>query len=88
MFEYINGERITFIPRPKYNSEFLFKVVRKFIKNNGFERMLAIMEEKNNGDLLFAYTTGIGNLANNLHRSLVAELIPRLKAIVIRHLTD
>lgn len=76
------------MPRPKYNSDFLFKNVRKFIKNGGIERMLAVLEEKNNGDLLSAYITAIGNLACNLHRSLITELIPRLKSIIHRHLTD
>ena len=50
--------------------------------------MLAILEEQNNGALLIAYLTAIGNLYANLHRTYVKEIVERLKPIVHKHLID
>jgi hypothetical protein len=46
------------------------------------------LERGNNGDLLCSYITAIGDVAYNLHKNYVAELITRLKVIVNRHLVD
>jgi hypothetical protein len=50
--------------------------------------MLEALEARNDGDLMYAYTVAIGNLACNLHRGIVKELLPRLKAALNRHLVD
>jgi hypothetical protein len=50
--------------------------------------MLKTLEESINGYLLSSYISAIGNVAFNLHRSYIKELIPRLKVVVRRHLLD
>jgi hypothetical protein len=50
--------------------------------------MLTTLEESNNGYLLDSYISAIRNVAFNLHKNYVKELIPRLKVIVRRHLVD
>lgn len=88
VMERIGEQRITFIPRARFCSGFLFRVVRNFIDKGGFETMLRTLEQSNNGDLLNAYVSAIGNVAFNLHRNYVEELVKRLKVIVYRHLID
>jgi hypothetical protein len=50
--------------------------------------MLKILEQGNSSDLLCSYITTIDDIAFNLHKNYVAELITRLKVVVHRHLVN
>jgi len=87
-FEEINGERLNYIPRSKYLSELLFKATRKFMKDEGYSKLLERLSKENNWDVLVPVVSSLGNIAANLHRNYLREIIERLKPIVHNHLVD
>jgi len=74
-FEEINGERLAFLPRAKFQSELLFRIARKFIRERGFKHLSEMLGKENNWDVLVPVVSALGNIAANLQRQYLREVV-------------
>ena len=74
------------MPRKKCLSEFLFNAINKFGRIGGFEQPIDRLVEKPNVVFLCMYVKGISGIAQCLNKSLVRDLVNRLKPIIEQHI--
>lgn len=74
------------LPRKKCLSEFLFNAVNSFGKLGGFVHPITKLETINNIIYLCIYVKGISGVSQLLHKSLVKEIVEKLKPIIERHI--
>lgn len=74
------------LPRKKCLSEFLFHAINAFGKLGGFVKPLERLDGTLNITFLSIYVKGISGVALCLHKSLIKEIVEKLKPIIERHI--
>ena len=74
------------LPRKKCLSEFLFNAINNFGRLGGFSIPIDRLEKNLNLIFLCNYVKGISGIAQCLNKSLMKELVSRLKPIIETHI--
>ena len=85
-FQDLCGEKLYALPRKKCLSEFLFNAINNFGRMGGFNKPVDRLEKSLNLIFLCNYVKGISGIAQCLNKSLVKDLVDRLKPIIQAHI--